>query len=70
VTGIVAERGKKADVHIRRLGRDRFEVRDKTGSRVVGNGDTVVVADSVGGRHSLELRAFSTNAASQVATRR
>jgi hypothetical protein len=70
VTGIVAERGKKADVRIRRLGRDRFEVRDKTGSRVVGNGDTVVVADAVGGRHSLELRAFSTNAASQVATRR
>jgi hypothetical protein len=70
VTGIVAERGKKADVHIRRLGRDRFEVRDKTGSRVVGNGDTVVVADAVGGRHSLQLRAFSTNAASQVATRR
>jgi len=70
VTGIVAERGKKADVHIRRLGRDRFEVRDKTGTRVVGDGDPVVVADSVGARHSLELRAFSTNAASQVATRR
>ncbi len=70
VTGIVSERGKNADVQIRRLRGDRFEVRDKTGSRVVGNGDAVVVADSVGARHSLELRAFSTNAASRVATRR
>jgi hypothetical protein len=33
-------------------------------------GDRSQVADAVGGRHSLELRAFSTNAASQVATRR
>jgi hypothetical protein len=70
VTGIVSERGKNADVRIRRLSGGRFEVRDKTGTRVVESGDPVVVADAVGGRHSLELRAFSTNAASRVATRR
>jgi hypothetical protein len=68
--GIVADRGRKADIRIRRLRHDRFEVRDKTGTHVVGDGDAVVVSDSVGGRHSLVLRAFSTNAASQVATRR
>jgi hypothetical protein len=70
VTGIVAERGRKADIRIRRLRHGRFEVQDKTSKHVVGDGDPVVVIDSVGGRHSLTLRAFSTNAASRVATRR
>jgi hypothetical protein len=70
VTGIVAERGRKADLRIRRLRHGRFEVRDKTNTNVVGDGDPVVVIDSVGGRHSLTLQAFSTNAASRVATRR
>ena len=70
VTGIVAERGRKADIRIRRLRHGRFEVKDKTSTHTVDGGDTVVVVDSVGGRHSLTLQAFSTNAASRVATRR
>ena len=70
VTGIVAERGPTADIKIHRLRGGRFEVRDKAGSREVADGDPVTVTDGVGGRHSLVLRAFDTNAASQVATRR
>jgi hypothetical protein len=36
----------------------------------VDDGEAVVVADSVGVRHSLVLHAFATNAASRVANRR
>jgi hypothetical protein len=70
VTGIVAEHGKEADVRIRKLRGGRFAVRDRTGRHVVDDGEAVVVADSVGTRHSLVLRAFATNAASRVASRR
>jgi hypothetical protein len=70
VTGIVADKGKDADVRIRRLRGGAFEVVDRTGTHHVGDGDPVVVADSVGVRHSLVLRAFATNAASEVASRR
>lgn len=70
ITGIVADRGPSADIRIRRLRGGRFEVRDKAGSRVVADGDPVTVTDGTGGRHSLVLRAFATNAASRVVTRR
>jgi hypothetical protein len=70
VTGIVAERGSKADVRIRRLRGGRFAVHDKTGRHEVNDGDPIVVVDSKGVKHSLVLRAFGTNAASQVASRR
>jgi Fibronectin type III domain len=70
VTGIVADHGKTADVRIRKLRGGRFAVRDRTGRHEVNDGDSVVVADSVGTRHSLVLRAFATNAASRVASRR
>jgi hypothetical protein len=70
VTGIVADKGKDADVRIRRLRGGTFELVDRIGTHRVGDGDPVVVADSVGVRHSLVLRAFATNAASQVASRR
>jgi hypothetical protein len=70
VTGIVAERGRRADVRIRQLRGGRFLVRDKTGKRVAENGQAVVVADSAGVRHGLVLQAFATNPASAVATRR
>jgi len=70
VTGIVADRGSHADVRIRKLRGGRFEVRDKTGRHVVTDGEAVVVADSIGVRHSLVLHAFDTNAASRVASRR
>jgi hypothetical protein len=70
VTGIVSDHGKQADVRIRKLRGGRFAVRDRTGKHVVEDGEPVVVADSVGTRHSLVLRAFATNAASRVASRR
>lgn len=70
VTGIVAERGPSAEIQIRRKRSGQFEVRDRAGRHLVDDGDPVVVVDSVGVRHSLVLRAFATNAASQVATRR
>ena len=70
INGIVAERGRKAEVKIRRLRGSRFAVRDRGGRRVVADGDAVIVQDSHGVRHSLTLRAFDTNAASQVASRR
>lgn len=69
VTGIVAERGKRADLHIRRLRGGRFAVRDKVGRHVVEDGAAVVVIDSLGVRHGLVLQAFGTNAASRVAKR-
>jgi hypothetical protein len=70
VTGIVAEHGKRADVRIRLLRGGRFAVRDRMGRRIANDGEPIVVADSVGVRHSLVLQAFATNAASAVATRR
>jgi len=70
VTGIVADQAKSADVRIRRRRGGGFEVSDRTGKHLVGDGEPVVVADSIGVRHSLVLRAFETNAASRVASRR
>jgi hypothetical protein len=70
VTGIVANKGQAADFRIRPLGGDRFRVTDKTRRQEVASGDRVVVVDSIGVRHELVLRAFSTNAASAVAGRR
>jgi len=70
VTGIVADQGKDADVRVRKLRNGRFAVRDRTGRHDVEDGEQVVVADSVGVRHSLVLHAFATNAASRVEGRR
>jgi hypothetical protein len=70
VTGIVADPHPMADVHIRPLRGDRFEVTDRLGRRIVSSGASVVIADAVGGRHELVLRAFDTNAASAVSGRR
>jgi fibronectin type III domain protein len=70
VTGIVADTGRHADIRIRQLKGSRFEVRDRTGKHVVNDGDSVIVADAIGVKHSLVLHGFATNAASQVATRR
>jgi hypothetical protein len=70
VTGIVANRNQAADFRIRPLGGGRFLVTDKARRQEVASGDPVVVVDSIGGRHELILRAFSTNAASAVAGRR
>jgi hypothetical protein len=70
ITGIVAEKGSHADIRIRRRRGGRFYVRDRSGKHIVNDGEAVVVADSIGVRHGLVLRAFATNAASQVASRR
>ncbi len=70
ITGIVAQRGRKAEIRIRRLRGDRFAVRDRSGRKVVPDGDALIVQDSRGVRHSLVLRAFATNAASTVAKSR
>lgn len=70
VTGIVAEKGKEADIRIRRLRGGRFEIKDRTGKRIAADGEAVVVSDRTGGRHSLALQAFGTNPASEVASRR
>ena len=66
LTGLVADRGPEADIKIRHLGRDRFEVQDRLGKRNATSGEAIITADSVGVRHELVLRAFDTNAASQV----
>ncbi|HEX5825390.1 MAG TPA: fibronectin type III domain-containing protein [Candidatus Limnocylindrales bacterium] len=70
MTGIVADKGRGADVRIRHLSGRRFEVRDRSGKRVVADGDPVVVSDGLGARHRLVLQAFDTIAASPVASRR
>lgn len=70
VTGIVADRGPQADLRIRRLRNGRFVVTDTRGRHEVSDGEAIVVVDNVGVRHSLVLRAFATNAASEVASRR
>ncbi|HEX5012720.1 MAG TPA: fibronectin type III domain-containing protein [Candidatus Limnocylindrales bacterium] len=68
--GIVAAKGRKADVKIRRLRNDRFRVEDKHGANIVLAGEPIVVSDASGVRHELVLRAFEGKAASAVATRR
>ncbi|MEA2519728.1 MAG: hypothetical protein QOF49_1808 [Chloroflexota bacterium] len=70
VTDIVAERGPDAELRIQRLRGDRFAVRDRGGRRIATDGEPIVVTDAKGVRHSLTLRAFATNAASSVASRR
>lgn len=70
VIGIVADRTPNADARIRHRRNGTFVIRDRVGRREVADGDPIVIADSVGVRHTLVLRAFETNAASPVATRR
>jgi hypothetical protein len=45
-------------------------VTDKNRSQEVGSGEAIIVVDAIGVRHELVLHAFSTKAASAVATRR
>ena len=69
VTGVVADRGSKADIRVRHLRGGRFVVTDRLGRHVATDGEPIVVADSVGGRHDVVLRAFDTKAASPVTSR-
>ncbi len=66
LTGLVADRGPEADIKVRHLGRDRFEIKDRLGRRTATSGEAISIADSTGTRHELVLRAFDTKAASQV----
>jgi hypothetical protein len=69
-TEIVANRRGNADFRIKPRRGGRFIVTDKNRSQEVASGDAVLVVDAIGVRHELVLRAFSTKAASTVATRR
>jgi len=70
VTDVVAEKGSAADLKIRNLGNGRFEVTDRHGKHAATEGVPIMATDSLGGRHEVILRAFNTNAASPVASRR
>ena len=70
VSEIVANRGKKADIRVTMRRGGKFRVTDKARSQDVASGEMVIVVDSIGVRHQLELHAFSTKSASAVATRR
>ena len=70
VTGIAPDRGRKADIRIRQLRGNRFEVTDRSGRHVTTSGEPIVVTDSAGGRHDLVLWAFATRSASEVTSRR
>ena len=70
VTDVVADKTKTADLKIRNLGNGRFEVTDRHGKHEATEGVPIIATDSLGGRHEVMLRAFNTNAASPVASRR
>ena len=70
VTDVVADKSKTADLKIRNLGNGRFEVTDRHGKHQATEGVPIIATDSLGGRHEVMLRAFNTNAASPVASRR
>jgi hypothetical protein len=70
VTGIVSERRRKADIRIRHLGGGRFEVKDRVGRRVIRPDESILIADAVGGRHELILRAMAPARATPVSSRR
>lgn len=70
ITGVVADRGPAAEIRIRQLRGGRFIVRDRNGRHETKDGEPLAIVDTLGVRHSLLLRAFATNAASQVASRR
>jgi hypothetical protein len=70
LTGIIADKGSTADIRIRQLRGGRFEVTDRFGTRTIASGDPIITTDSVGARHELVLRAFATNPASAVTSRR
>jgi hypothetical protein len=69
VTDVVADKGKDAEVHIHRMSGGHFEVVDRHGRSVATDGVPIIVADRLGGRHEVVLRAFNTNSAGQVAAR-
>ena len=57
---------RNAEIRIRYLGKDRFEVTDATGRHATAAGQPVVVVDRGHARHEIVLRAFRTATASPV----
>jgi hypothetical protein len=70
ITGIVADRSKRADIRIRHHGGDRFEVTDRVDRHVAISGEPVITVDSLGARHQVILRRFRTATASPVSNHR
>ena len=70
VTGIEADRSRTAELRVRWMRGDRFEVTDRAGRHVANAGETVVVVDALGARHQVVLRGFRTATASPLATGR
>jgi hypothetical protein len=70
VDGIIAAKGRKADIRIQKIRGDRFKVRDRTGTKVAESGEPIVIVDATGTRHELVLRAFEGKAASTASVRR
>ena len=70
VTDVVADPSPTADVRIRNLGGGRFTVTDRHGTHDAKDGEPTMATDGMGGRHEVVLRAFNTNAASAVSSRR
>jgi hypothetical protein len=58
VSGVASDRSRKAEVKIRHLGGDRFQVTDRKGRYETSSGEPVITEDSLGSRHSVVLRRF------------
>jgi hypothetical protein len=58
VSGVASDRSRKADIKIRHLGGDRFQVTDRKGRYETSSGEPVITVDAVGTRHSVVLRRF------------
>jgi hypothetical protein len=70
VTEIVPDRGPKADIGIHPRSGGRFVVTDRAGRHTTMSGEPIVLEDSMGVRHEVVLRAFATNSAAAVSSRR
>ncbi len=70
ITGIVSDRSRKADIRIRVVGGDRFEVADRKGRNETTSGQPVITVDSEGARHQVVLRRFRGATASPSSSTR
>lgn len=70
VTDVVSDRSRKADIRIRHVGGDRFEVTDKKSRYETTSGQPVIVVDSQGSRHQVVLRRFHGATASPTSSPR
>jgi len=54
----VSDRTRKADIRIRHVGGDRFEVTDGKSRYETTSGEPVITVDTLGVRHQVVLRRF------------